>query len=98
MLLGQRNNSFWSAAIALRTQKLRGGVKTPRLTQFHGNRISPPMLQLGDKGANKEKKFCQAQASAALDGHCCARPFGQSNQARSPSRRVDSERSPFFAP
>jgi hypothetical protein len=57
MLLGCKNNSFSSAAIALRTSKLDGGVKTPRLTQFHGIVISPPMLQLGDKGARQGKKI-----------------------------------------
>jgi hypothetical protein len=85
MLLGCKNNSFSSAAIALRTSKLDGGVKTPRLTQFHGMVISPPMLQLGDKGARQGKKnFSQtnlALGSTAID--VLGRPFRQSDQARS---------------
>src|SRR5580704_10648693 len=35
---GTANNSLQSAAIALRTEKLCGGVETPHLTQFRRNR------------------------------------------------------------
>ena len=66
---GQRNNSFSSAGYTSRRRKLSGGAKTPHPTQFHGIVTSPPMLQLGDKGARQCKKnFSQAQASATLDG------------------------------
>jgi hypothetical protein len=74
--MGQRNNSFSSAAIASRTRKMSGGVKTPRLTQFHGIVTSPPMLQLGDKGARQGKKILvkpisrsARRPSLSSDGH-----------------------------
>src|ERR1700722_10018431 len=98
MLLGGKNNTVSSAAIALRASKLCGRVKTPSLTQFHGIVTSPPMLQLGDKAARQWKKILVKRKL-----ELCSKPiialglsFGQFKQARRRSRRLDWNRCAIF--
>src|ERR1700730_11138659 len=86
MLLGSETIAFLAPAIASRRRKLSGGVKPPHLTQFHAIVTSPPMLQLGDKGARQSKRILvkhklrlRSMAVSVL-----GRSFGQFKQGPKP--------------